>query len=204
MSLPNQLTVLRIVLTPLFALALIFDRQYLALSIFFLATLTDWYDGYVARTFDEFTSTGKYLDPLADKILISTTFGTLTYLGLLPFWMFLLMALRDVLITSLRSYAVSTTQPFETIRFAKWKTACQMGSIYLVLFWLIAKGNYVESQATQFLLQVDQELGLVYNLMFFVTIYTVTSGLVYLFENRRLLKRMVIAFYRVFVPTNVR
>ncbi|MFQ5677425.1 MAG: hypothetical protein ACE5G1_16170, partial [bacterium] len=100
--------------------------------------------------------------------------------------------------------AVSTNQPFETIRFAKWKTACQMAAIYLVLFWLIAKGNYIESQATQFLLKVDQELGLVYNLMLFVTIYTVTSGLVYLFENRLLLKRMVIAFYRVFVPTNVR
>lgn len=204
MSLPNQLTVLRIILTPFFAAALIAKWYYWSLFLFVLAMLTDWYDGYAARKMGKITPFGKYLDPLADKLLISTAFGTLTYLGFVPFWMFLVIASRDVLITALRSYAVSTNQPFETIRFAKWKTGCQMGAIYLILFWKIATERSTGGRITHTLVKYDKEWGLVYNLMLFVTIYTLASGMFYLFENRSLLKRMVIAFYRVFVPTNVR
>lgn len=204
MSLPNQLTVLRIVLTPFFALALITKWYYWSLFLFILATLTDWYDGYAARKMGKITPFGKYFDPLADKLLISTAFGTLTYMGIVPFWMFLVIALRDVLITAVRSYAASTEQPFETVGFAKWKTGCQMAAIYLIVFWIIATDRFSESQTTQGLVKLDEEWALVDNLMLFVTIYTLASGLFYLVENRSVFKRMVIAFYRVFMPTNVR
>jgi len=204
MSLPNQLTVFRIVLTPFFAVLLIAKLYYLSLILFVIATLTDWYDGYAARKMGKITPFGKYLDPLADKLLISTAFGALTYMGIVPFWMFLVIALRDVLITALRSYAASTEQPFETGGFAKWKTGCQMAGIYLILFWIIANEKFAESQTTKGLVKLDEEWELVHNLMLFVTIYTLASGLFYLFENRGVFKRMVIAFYRVFMPTNVR
>ncbi len=203
MSLPNQLTVFRIVLTPFFAVLLIAKLYYWTLLLFLIATLTDWYDGYAARKMGKITPFGKYLDPLADKLLISTAFGTLAYLGYLPFWMFLVIALRDILITALRSYAVSTEQPFETVGFAKWKTGCQMIAIYLILFWIIANEKFAESSTTQTFIDWDEKFGLLSNLMLFVTIYTLASGLFYLVENRSLLKRMAIAFYRVFMP-NVR
>ena len=203
MSLPNQLTVFRIVLTPFFAVLLIAKLYYLSLILFVIATLTDWYDGYAARKMGKITPFGKYLDPLADKLLISTAFGALTYMGIVPFWMFLVIALRDVLITALRSYATSTEQPFETVGFAKWKTGCQMAAIYLILFWIIANEKFTESSTTQAVIKLDEKFGLVNNFMLFVTIYTLASGLFYLVENRSVFKRMVIAFYRVFMPTNV-
>ena len=203
MSLPNQLTVFRIVLTPFFAIALIAKLYYVSLFLFVLATLTDWYDGYAARKMGKITPFGRYLDPLADKLLISTAFGTLTYLGYVPFWMFLVIALRDILITALRSYAISTEQPFETVGFSKWKTGCQMAAIYLILYWIIANEKFAESSASQTVIKLDAKFGLVNNFMLFVTIYTLVSGLFYLIENRNVFKRMVIAFYRVFMPTNV-
>jgi len=204
MSLPNQLTVFRIVLTPFFAIALIAKWYYVSLFLFVLATLTDLYDGYAARKMGKITPFGRYLDPLADKLLISTAFGTLTYLGYVPFWMFLVIALRDVLITALRSYAISTEQPFETVGFSKWKTGCQMAAIYLILYWIIANEKFAASSTSQTVIKLDAKFGLVNNFMLFVTIYTLASGLFYLVENRGVFKRMVIAFYRVFMPTNVR
>jgi len=203
MSLPNQLTVFRIVLTPFFAVLLIAKLYYCSLFLFVLATLTDWYDGYAARRMGKITPFGKYLDPLADKLLVSTAFGTLTYMGIVPFWMFLVIALRDVLITALRSYATSTEQPFETAGFAKWKTGCQMAAIYLILFWIIANEKFTESSSAQTVIKLDEKFGFLNNLMLFVTLYTLASGVFYLIENKRLMKRMVIAFYRVFMPTNV-
>lgn len=205
MSLPNQLTVLRIVLTPLFAVFLTFQAitfKYVAFFIFFLASLTDWYDGYLARKSDKITSTGKYLDPLADKLLVSTAFGVFYYLGYVEFWMFVAIALRDIIITALRSYAISKGHPIETSNFAKWKTASQMVAIYLLFIWMIAKALYVDKPTV--VITFVEQYSLIYNIMLFVTLYTVTSGVSYLVDNRGHLKSLAIAFYRVFVPTNVR
>lgn len=206
MSFPNQLTVFRIILTPLLAVVVIFDGlawKYVSLSIFILASLTDWYDGYAARKFGKITSTGKYLDPLADKLLVSTAFGIFAYLGLIKLWMFFVMASRDLLITGFRAYAISQGRPMETSNFAKWKTACQMFAIYLLFIWLIARAHYPGDPAPA-ILQKIEDWQLIYNLMFFVTLYTLATGVSYLVVNRRHLKNLIIAFYRVFVPTNIR
>ena len=132
-SYPNQLTVFRIFLTPLFAFVLTRDEiyyKYISLCIFVLASLTDWYDGYIARKSNCVTALGKYLDPLADKLLISTAFGELAYLEYVRIWMFVVIALRDVIITAIRSYATSTNKSFTTSIVANWKTAVQMATIY--------------------------------------------------------------------------
>jgi CDP-diacylglycerol--glycerol-3-phosphate 3-phosphatidyltransferase len=207
MSLPNQLTVLRIILTPLFAAVLMFENlffKYLSLFIFILASLTDWYDGYFARKHGIVTSAGKYLDPLADKLLISTAFGIFTFLGYVPLWMFVVIALRDILITGLRSYAISRGKPFATSIWAKWKTATQMFAIYCLFIWMIIESKYAQEINAPALLTTIRHWDLIGKLMLIVTIYTVTTGVSYLYENWQHLKSLAVAFYRVFVPTNVR
>lgn len=203
MSKPNQLTTLRILLTPVLALAMLYEENFWALGIFVAAALTDWYDGYVARTFGGATRTGKYLDPLADKLLVMTAFGIFAYLEYVPVWMFWVIALRDILITALRAYAMSTEKQFETSSVAKWKTATQMLSIFLLLIWIIASQSYA-GEKMPFVIQKIQDWNLVWSMLLLVTLYTLYTGVLYLLDNRRHLKSLAMAFYRVFVPTNVR
>jgi CDP-diacylglycerol--glycerol-3-phosphate 3-phosphatidyltransferase len=194
-------------MTPFFAGFLAFESlaaKYTALCIFVLATLTDWYDGYLARKSGDITATGKYLDPLADKLLVSTAFGVFCYLGYVQLWMVVLIISRDILITGLRAYALSKGKLFETSSLAKWKTACQMVAIYVLFIWLLASETYPTKETQPALLQDAEESNFIWSMMFLVTLYTVATGVSYLLENRRHLKSLAIAFYRVFVPTNVR
>lgn len=203
MTLPNYLTVLRMFLTPVLAVTLVSERLNTSLYLFILAGLTDWFDGYLARRSNNVTAVGKMLDPLADKLLVTTVLGVFVAKGYFPLWMFLVILIRDVLITVLRQYALSKHQPLKTTRMAKWKTATQMTAIYFILIWRIAVVNVSESPVALSLLEQIERLNLVYALMLFVTLFTLASGLTYLVENRRLLKNLAVAFYRVFVPTNV-
>ncbi|MFQ5636979.1 MAG: CDP-diacylglycerol--glycerol-3-phosphate 3-phosphatidyltransferase [bacterium] len=207
LSKPNQLTVVRIVLTPFFAACLPFDSifyKYLALFIFILASFTDWLDGYLARKSGDITDTGMYLDPLADKFLTITAFGMFSFLGFVPFWMFIAIALRGILVTGLRSYALSKNKPIVTSKKAKWKTASQMAAIYLLFVWMIMKVTYQDVVPLPWLIEKVEEWDLVHFMMLFVTVFTVYTGVIYFYENRNHLKNILIAFYRVFIPTNVR
>lgn len=105
MILPNQLTVLRIILTPVFVYLFLMDDPVLkqiSLGVFILAAITDWYDGWLARKFNYITAWGKFLDPLADKILTSSAFFAFVFLGVLPLWMVIVIAARDFFVTFLR------------------------------------------------------------------------------------------------------
>ena len=137
MVLPNQLTVLRIILTPVFFFLFLVDdgvlRQ-ISLVIFIIAAITDWYDGWLARKFNYITNWGKFLDPLADKILTSAAFLAFVLLHVLDLWMVLVIIIRDFLITLLRVYADYKKESFSTSRSAKWKTFIQMIYIYYLLF----------------------------------------------------------------------
>jgi CDP-diacylglycerol--glycerol-3-phosphate 3-phosphatidyltransferase len=207
MSLPNRLTVLRIILTPLFVLALFFENlylKYLSLFIFILASLTDWYDGYFARKYNTVTVTGKYLDPLADKLLISTAFGVFTFFGYVQLWMFVVIASRDILITALRSYAISKGESFATSAWAKWKTFSQMVAIYFIFIWIIATSTFSQEKVAPLILSKIESWDVLGKLMLFVTLFTLATGVSYLYENRGHLKGLAIACFRVFVPNNVR
>jgi len=207
MSFPNQLTVLRMMLTPVLAVVITIDDlrfKYLALAIFMLAAFTDWYDGYAARKLNKRTKTGKYLDPLADKLLVSTILGVFAFLQYIPVWMFLAIGLRDILITALRAYVISTRKSFETSNFAKWKTASQMATIFFLLVWSLLQQQAQAGGPLHNIVSFVEEWNLVWSTMLFVTVYTVMTGVMYLVENRHHLKSLAIAFYRVFVPTNVR
>ena len=108
MVLPNQLTVLRIILTPFFLFFFLSENplfKQISIGIFIIAALTDWYDGWLARKFNYITNWGKFWDPLADKILTSTAFIGFVILGVLQLWMVIIILLRDFIITILRAYA---------------------------------------------------------------------------------------------------
>ena len=97
-NIPNSLTLIRILLTPLFAICLIKHLLESALLVFAVAAATDGLDGFVARIFRQKTTLGAYLDPVADKLLLATAFVTLAIQGLIPSWLTVIVMTRDVLI----------------------------------------------------------------------------------------------------------
>jgi len=98
LGLANWLTIFRIVLIPVFVSLLVYRRVAIALGVFFLASLTDTLDGYIARHRGRQTRLGAFLDPMADKLLLTASFVTLTYLKALPFWITALVLSRDLLL----------------------------------------------------------------------------------------------------------
>lgn len=199
-SLPNQLTILRILLTPVLLYTLSLDSllgRYLTFLIFLVASLTDWYDGYVARRFGNITKWGKFLDPLADKILVLSMFFALAFKGIIAMWMVAAMAGRDVAVTGLRSYALYKRQSVVTSTVAKWKTAFQMTALFLLLIFLIIE-KYEPAWMPR-----ESSLLIIDRIIFGVTLFTVATGLQYFVENWRHLKSLALAFYRVFIPSNL-
>ena len=143
MSIPNILTLLRIFLTPIFIICLfseIFGAQLWALVIFIVASITDAYDGYFARKNDMVTDTGRFLDPLADKILLSSAFISFSIMGLIDIWMVALIIFRDLFVTGLRVLMSRKGLIMITSKIAKSKTGVQVGIIIFTLLFLSLKG----------------------------------------------------------------
>jgi len=135
---PNQLTFLRILLTPVFLIFLFSPypimRQW-SLVVFILAAITDWYDGWVARRWGYVTRWGTFFDPLADKVVTSAALIAYIYLGLVAGWMVWIIVIRDAIITLLRSYAEYKGKPVETSKLAKIKILYHLyQSFYLFIF----------------------------------------------------------------------
>lgn len=203
MTFPNQLTILRILLTPVIIYILTIDTYFhrsLALFLFFIASLTDWYDGYVARKFNSVSAWGKFLDPLADKILVISMFVAFFVLGDVQLWMVIVIAARDILITLLRIYAIKNKKPLVTSTFAKWKTASQMTAIYLIFFCLILKHKPTFLGDSDWWLNRIDSLGFIDKMMYLVTFITATTGVHYLIENRHHVKAFTLSVFRLFLP----
>jgi CDP-diacylglycerol--glycerol-3-phosphate 3-phosphatidyltransferase len=193
MVLPNQLTVLRIILTPVFLYLFLSSDPLLiqiSLGVFLIAALTDWYDGWLARKFNYITNWGKFWDPLADKILTSTAFLGFVFVGLLPLWMVLLIIIRDLLITVLRVFAENRGYNFITSYYAKWKTLLQMIFLYyLLIVYVGAKTSVIyigNEKVFGYLLSED----LIYIVMLTITVITVHSGITYLSKNKHLISKL--------------
>jgi cardiolipin synthase (CMP-forming) len=99
MTLANQLTVLRILLIPVFVLLLVYDARIWALIVFLVTGISDILDGYIARTWRQQTTLGTFLDPIADKLLMVTTFATLALLQALPLYLSILLIGRDAILS---------------------------------------------------------------------------------------------------------
>jgi CDP-diacylglycerol--glycerol-3-phosphate 3-phosphatidyltransferase len=193
MTLPNQLTVLRIILTPIFLYLFLSSDPLLiqiSLAVFLVAALTDWYDGWLARKFNYITDWGKFWDPLADKILTSTAFLGFVFVGLVELWMVILIIFRDLIVTLLRIYAESRGYNFVTSYYAKWKTVLQMVFLYYLLL-LYGGLNTIELYTgNEQLFNLLSNKDLIYGVMLVITIITVHSGITYVLNNKHLIKKL--------------
>jgi cardiolipin synthase (CMP-forming) len=109
MTLANQLTVLRILLIPVFVLLLVYDVRIAALIVFLLTCISDSLDGYIARTWRQQTTLGTFLDPIADKLLMVSTFATLALLKALPIPLTILLITRDIILSLVVGIVLFTT-----------------------------------------------------------------------------------------------
>jgi cardiolipin synthase (CMP-forming) len=109
MTLANQLTVLRILLIPVFVLLLVYDVRIAALIVFLLTCISDSLDGYIARTWRQQTTLGTFLDPIADKLLMVSTFATLALLKALPIPLTILLITRDLILSLVVGIVLFTT-----------------------------------------------------------------------------------------------
>ncbi|MCH8169637.1 MAG: CDP-diacylglycerol--glycerol-3-phosphate 3-phosphatidyltransferase [Bacteroidetes bacterium] len=195
MILPNQLTILRIILTPVFLFFFLSNNpvyNQIALAVFIIAALTDWYDGWLARKFNYITNWGKFWDPLADKILISTAFIGFYIIDIIPLWMVIVIIVRDFIITILRAYADYKEKSFPTSFYAKWKTFLQMTFLYYLL--IIHTGEKIPQIYTgnEYIFNTLLDTTFIYITMLVLTIITFHSGLIYILNNRNLIKRLFI------------
>ena len=136
MNLPNKLTVSRLILTAFFLMALLFDFPYhytVALVLFVAASLTDLFDGIIARRRNLLTDFGKLMDPLADKVLICSAFIAFIELEWMLAWMVILIVARELAITGLRLLAASKNLVLSAERQGKNKTISQITAIIALL-----------------------------------------------------------------------
>ncbi len=206
MNLPTQLTVLRIILTPVFLFLLFYNGfpfKIIAFIVYITASLTDWYDGYYARKFGTVSKWGKFLDPLADKILVSSAFIAFYILGYVRLWVVIVIVIRDFLITGLRSYALFKNRPVVTIFLAKVKTFIQMVAVYVIFLIFIFKQYAILEGKEIFILNFLDQIHFIDRLMMLIVLLTIYTGVRYLFENRSHIIAIIRAFYHVFIPSDL-
>lgn len=194
MTLPNQLTVLRIILSPVFIYFFLSDQNWMkqaSLLIFIIAALSDWYDGWLARKFNYITNWGKFWDPLADKILTSSAFIAFSIVGLVPLWMVLIIISRDLLITLLRIFSDKFGLVFVTSYYAKWKTLLQMVFLYYLLILFVAANNHDIYQIYSKLIDTLLNKDLIYVIMLVITAITFHSGILYVYRNKTTIKKLL-------------
>ena len=201
MNLANKLTMLRVLLIPIFIILMIinsFWANVLALLVFIGASITDYFDGKIARQQNIITTFGIFLDPLADKLLVTSAF--ISFIGIytlnVPAWMVICIIAREFIITGLRSIAASKNVIIPASMAGKVKTTSQMIAIITILVILV-----VDAALTKFffvtpydLLEMDgwqQIFGIVlvhapYWLVLLATIFTLYSGIDYLIAHKKI------------------
>ena len=142
LTLANKLTILRIVLVPVFVTLIIYDRVGAALAVFMVAAVTDALDGLIARRFGQKTSVGAILDPIADKLLVSGAIVMLAlprmgFINPIPLWLMVVIIFRDtfILLGSLAFYLMHGFRVFKPTLYGKMSTAFQLLTVFLVLFY---------------------------------------------------------------------
>ena len=140
MNLPNKLTVLRVILVPFFVFFLLGAdwigsfSPYIALIIFIVASLTDMLDGKIARKYNLVTNFGKFMDPLADKLLVCSAMICLVDLKLIPVWVVLIIIAREFIISGFRLVASDNGIVIAASYWGKFKTTFQMLMVIVIIF----------------------------------------------------------------------
>lgn len=182
MNLPNKLSVLRVILVPFFVAFLLLDwipfHTMIALAVFIAASVTDAIDGKYARKHNMVTTFGKFLDPLADKVLVISAMLCFVDMGLVSSVPVIIIIAREFLVTSLRLAAVETGEVIAASTMGKIKTAYTMGALVAVLL--------LESIAAFGVFPAWLHLRAVYEiLMWIAAVLTVASGVEYVWVNRK-------------------
>lgn len=134
-NIPNILTAIRILLTPLFVIFLLKNLFHFALLVFSVAAISDGLDGLLARYFNQYSVLGAYLDPIADKLLLTSAFATLAVMKIIPAWLTVIVLSRDILIiTGIAVFALTDISiPIKPSLVSKWTTVAQLLTIFLTL-----------------------------------------------------------------------
>ena len=188
MNLPNKITISRILLIPVFVIIMMFDfgwgkltffgaempvHHFVGALIFIFASATDWVDGYYARKLNLVTNFGKFLDPLADKLLVSAALILLVELGLAPAWIVIVIISREFAVTGLRLILANEGEVVAANQLGKIKTWAQIVAISALLL-----------HNTIFTL-----IGIPFDMimLYIALIFTIWSGWDYFYINRRVL-----------------
>ena len=139
MNLPNKLTILRVLMIPFFVLFMLLDitgaaDKWIAAVIFIVASLTDMLDGKIARKYNLVTNFGKFMDPLADKLLVSAAMICLVEMGRLPAWIVIIIISREFIISGFRLIASDNGVVIAASYWGKFKTVFQMAMIIVLIF----------------------------------------------------------------------
>jgi CDP-diacylglycerol---glycerol-3-phosphate 3-phosphatidyltransferase len=186
MTFPNQLTILRILLTPVFVWLALSDDPYMklwAVVVFAIASLTDLYDGYHARKYGVVTRWGAFMDPLADKILITSAFLVYVAEGYVALWMVLVIAARDAIVTILRVYAEVKDKPIITSKSAKVKTFFQNIYAYGLLLMIFLREVVFFGENTSRMMSAALHSPWIEYSMLGLTLFTIYTGVDYLIVN---------------------
>ncbi len=173
MNLANKITTLRLLLVPIFIyVAGYTDYSLLTLILFSVAALTDFLDGYVARKYDMVTNLGKFLDPLADKILTLSAFIIFSSQGLMSPVVTIIVVIREIIISVFRAVAASKNVVIAASIYGKLKTISQMVTIIIMYLYEIF------GRSGDLLIDI---------LIFVMTALTIISGFDYIYKNRKVL-----------------
>lgn len=191
-TLPNYLTMLRVILVPVFVMLYYYVGAFFSMLAFAAAAYTDYLDGRIARKTGNITDFGKFLDPLADKLLVISALIVLlkSKPELITTWMFLIIIGREVIVTLLRTYAASKGNVIAATKLGKYKASSQMYAIALSLLLLSMYDirSTFFSNKWHFMTSIREHNGPIYYLMFIPVALTIVSGLEFLYNNRKLLK----------------
>lgn len=188
MNLPNKLTISRIALTFIF-MYFLFARwtgaRYAAFITFVVACLTDYYDGLIARREKKITDFGKFMDPIADKILVLSAFLAFVELKLIPAWTVVIIVAREITVTGLRIFALGRGTVLQAEEAGKHKTVSQMIAIFAILIFLILKDTakffaFWNSAIERWFLDT------IFILMMITVVLTLSSGISFLWRNRKM------------------
>lgn len=187
MNLPNKLTVLRMILVPFFVLAILwpFPHHFLvALALFGVASYTDHLDGMLARKNNQITDFGKFMDPLADKILVISALVCFVSLNLCDVWLVLLIIAREFMVTSIRLVAAGKGSVIAANNWGKIKTVSQIVAICVILLL-----QYIGELSVMGVLPFESgDMSLLFwgigeVFLAVATFFAVLSGLIYLKQN---------------------
>ena len=177
MNLPNKLTMLRVLMIPLFVILALAQRQwaqYLALFVYILACLTDMLDGKIAREWHMITDFGKFADPIADKLLVMSALVVLVDSGRMPAWVCIVMLAREFIISGLRMVAASGGKVIAAATLGKLKTVFQMSATIALFLLVPVAGRPLLGHFGVVLANL---------LMYIAAVLTIVSGVEYIVKN---------------------